>query len=423
MPPRKKAPAGPVPVESTRHADKRVNIPTSELSSFVAEDEKAPKTVLYPRDLSLDPQLVWKGKDQQDLAEYLSVVSVPVYIQEKIDPRALVENLRATADRPEDEPELRLFEDFDGLPFEELVEFYSHEGNWSNRMILGDALLVMNSLAEKEGLRGKVQMVYVDPPYGIKFGSNWQVSTRKREVRDRDVDVTRQPEQVKAFRDTWELGIHSYLSYLRDRLTVSRELLNDSGSCFVQIGDENVHLVRSLMDEVFGSENFLREIAVAKTAGLASNLIPAAVDYLLWYAKDADQVKARPLFRAKVDESGVDAVYRNVDEAGRIYRIDNLTSANNNVQSCIYEYRVGDRTYRLPPTAQWKTTEAGMRQLEIAGRLHAATGLYYKRYLDDFPVKPLNNLWADTGSGGFVEQKWYVVQTNAKIVARCVLMA
>jgi adenine-specific DNA-methyltransferase len=222
--PARKRPAGPTPVESTRHADRRVNIPTGELADFVADAERQPGAALYPRDPSLDPQLVWKGKDEQDLAEYLRVSTVPVYIQEKIDPRALVENLRDTAGGGSDEPELRLFDDFDGLEFDQLVDFYAHEGNWSNRLILGDALLVMNSLAEKENLRGKVQMIYVDPPYGIRFGSNWQVSTRTRDVRDgKDTDVTRQPEQIKAFRDTWEFGIHSYLAYLRDRLTVARD--------------------------------------------------------------------------------------------------------------------------------------------------------------------------------------------------------
>ena len=203
-----------------------------------------PGTMLYPRDPSLDPQLVWKGKDEQD-RQHLEVPVVPIYIQEKILPQAIIENLRDTARKGEPEPELTLFNDYDGIEFQELVEFYRHEQNWANRMILGDSLLVMTSLAEKEGLKGKVQMIYMDPPYGIKFGSNWQVSTRKRDVKDgKAEDATRQPEQIKAFRDTWELGIHSYLAYLRDRLVVSRELLTETGSIFVQIGDENVHLVR-----------------------------------------------------------------------------------------------------------------------------------------------------------------------------------
>ena len=197
---------------------------------------------------------------------------MPIYIQEKILPQVIIENLRDTARKGEPEPEMTLFNDFDGIEFQELVEFYRHEQNWANRMILGDSLLVMTSLAEKEGLKGKVQMIYMDPPYGIKFGSNWQVSTRKRDVKDgKAEDTTRQPEQIKAFRDTWELGIHSYLAYLRDRLVVSRELLSETGSIFVQIGDENVHLVRAVMDEVFGSENFVSLITFQKTTGATSD--------------------------------------------------------------------------------------------------------------------------------------------------------
>src|SRR5713226_5155406 len=213
-------------VESIRHKDKRKNIPTEELRDFVAGDEHAPRAMFYPRDPSLDPQLVWKGKDEQDAAD-LEVPVVPVYIQEKIQPRVIIENLRRTALDGEPEPELTLFDDFNGIAFDELVDFYQHEQNWSNRLILGDSLLVMTSLAEQEGLKGQVQTIYIDPPYGIKFGSNWQVSTRRPEVRDgRPEDATRQPEQIRAFRDTWELGIHSYLSYLRDRLQVSRDLLS-----------------------------------------------------------------------------------------------------------------------------------------------------------------------------------------------------
>jgi adenine-specific DNA-methyltransferase len=416
-----------IDVNATVHADKRANIPTEELRDFVADAERNPTPVtyerplLYPRDPDADPQLVWRGKDEQD-AGPLTVPAVPLYIQEKIDPRALVEDLRRrTADRAE-ASQLGLFADFDGLRGYEQVEFYEHAANWSNRMILGDALLVMNSLVEKERLRGQVQMVYVDPPYGIKFGSNWQVSTRKRDVRD-GKDASRQPEQVKAFRDTWQDGIHSYLTYLRDRLIVARDLLTSSGSIFVQIGDENAHTVRALVDEVFGSENFIRQIVVAKTAGLASAVIPAAVDYVLWYAKDSSSLKARSLFLSKATDDGSDPVYRLRDEHGRLYRIDNLTSANNNVQSCLYEYEIDGKKYRPPSTAQWKTTREGMQRLQWAGRLEAGAGLYYRRYLDDFPVKPLNNLWADTGTGGFVEPKYYVVQTNHKIIQRCMLMA
>ncbi|MBE3075817.1 MAG: site-specific DNA-methyltransferase, partial [Actinobacteria bacterium] len=311
--PRASKPTGPKPVDSLRHQDKRANIPTNELRGFVEGDESAPSSMLYPRDPSLDPQLVWKGKDEQD-RQPLEVPVVPIYIQEKILPQAIIENLRDTARKGEPEPEMTLFNDYDGIEFQELVEFYRHEQNWANRMILGDSLLVMTSLAEKEGLKGKVQMIYMDPPYGIKFGSNWQVSTRKRDVKDgKAEDATRQPEQIKAFRDTWELGIHSYLAYLRDRLVVSRELLSETGSIFVQIGDENVHLVRAVMDEVFGSENFVSQIAVKKTGGATGQMLPGTCDYLLWYASNSALVKFRSVFLAKDDESRTAADYSLVE--------------------------------------------------------------------------------------------------------------
>jgi adenine-specific DNA-methyltransferase len=272
------------PVESVKHKDKRANIPTEELRDFVKEDETHPKTILYPRDPSLDPQLVWKGKDEQD-REDIAVPALPVYIQEKIHPQAIIEDLHRMKGKKE-QAQFNLFANFNGLDFEQMIDFYQHEANWANRMILGDSLHVMTSLAEKEGLKGNVQMIYIDPPYGIKFGSNWQISTRKRDVKDGKVeDVTRQPEQIRAFRDTWKLGIHSYLSYLRDRLVIARELLTETGSVFVQIGDENVHLVRCLMDEVFGSENFVSIISVQKTSGFSPILISNVVDYILWYAK------------------------------------------------------------------------------------------------------------------------------------------
>lgn len=286
-------------IDAVRHKDKRKNIPTEELRDFVREDEQDAQKVLYPRDPDLDPQLVWRGKDVQD-AEPLEVPAVPVYIQEKIHPQAIIEDFKATAAKASPgERQLDLFSDFNGLPadFADRVDFYHHEGNWSNRMILGDSLLVMASLAEKENLKGRVQMIYIDPPYGIKFGSNWQVSTRKRDVRDgKAEDASRQPEQVKAFRDTWELGIHSYLSYLRDRLVVARDLLTESGSVFVQIGDENVHLVRCLLDEVFGAENFVAEIVFRTTAARGGGFLDNICDFVLWYGKEHGQTKYRQLF-------------------------------------------------------------------------------------------------------------------------------
>ena len=436
-PARQKKPSGPTPVESTRHADTRANIPTGELADFVADAEKQPSSVLYPRDPTLDPQLVWRGKDAQDLAEYLEVAAVPVYIQEKVEPRALVENLRQTAGAGEAEPELTLFDDFDGLEFDQLVDFYAHENNWSNRLILGDGLLVMNSLAEKENLRGKVQMIYVDPPYGIKFGSNWQVSTRKREVRDgKDVDVTRQPEQIKAFRDTWELGIHSYLAYLRDRLTVARELLTESGSCFVQIGDENVHLVRSVMDEVFGSENFVSQITVQKTSSATAEHLAGSADFLLCYGKDRSVLKYRSIWRPAPDRTGYrwlrfpDGTQRGMTAAeqrgeaelpteAHVYKPDNITSQR---PPGSFPVHYAGRTFR-PGQSYWKTNDEGMARLAVAGRLHvAANSLQYVRYTNDFPFQALTNIWTDTGTGNFTDPKTYVVQTNTKVIERCMLM-
>lgn len=297
-----------IPIETNVHKDRRANIPTEELRDFVEDDENKPKTILYPRDPSLDPQLVWKGKDEQDSKD-MAVLSVPIYIQEKIHPKYLIEDLRAQSNKGKP-AQVSLFADFNGINFDQMVEFYQHDQNWSNRMILGDSLLVMTSLAEKERLKGKVQMIYLDPPYGINFGSNWQVSTRKRDVRDgRAEDATRQPEQVKAFRDTWKLGIHSYLAYLRDRLVVARDLLTETGSIFVQISDENVHLVRSLMDEVFGSENFVRLIFFKTTSGLSQKYLDKCGDYLIWYGKEYENLKYRSLFVDKMIEDSSEGSY------------------------------------------------------------------------------------------------------------------
>ena len=437
----------PTPVVAHKHKDKRANIPTEELRDFVADDEKAPKTILYPRDPSLDPQLVWKGKDEQD-REDLAVPSVPIYIQEKIHPQVLIENLRdaARAAAPE-ESELLLFkEDFNGLKFEDLVEFYQHKDGvkWANRMILGDSLLVMNSLAEKEGLKGKVQMIFMDPPYGIKFGSNWQVSTRKRDVKDGSAaDATRQPEQIRAFRDTWKLGIHSYLAYLRDRLTVARELLTESGSVFVQIGDDNVHLVRSLIDEVFGSENFCSLISFRTTSSLGGDLLGKSCDYIVWYAKKRESVKFRQIYQPRGYEDDIGARYTRVQlpdgirrvmtteervdisrlpAGSRIYRHDNLTSQSGTEKSA-YPVKFQGHTF-TPGNGHWKTNEKGMEVLRSAERIAAPTpnSLGYVRFIDDFPVSTFSNVWTDTQTGAFTDEKVYVVQTNTKVIERCLLM-
>jgi adenine-specific DNA-methyltransferase len=442
MPPK---PKSPTPVLATKHKDKRANIPTEELRDFVADDEKAPKNILYPRDPSLDPQLVWQGKDEQD-ASPLEVPAVPIYIQEKIHPQVIIEDLRQTAKAGTPEQPLELFGDFNGIKFEQLIEFYQHKDGvkWANRMILGDSLLVMNSLAEKEGLKGKVQMIYLDPPYGIKFGSNWQVSTRKRDVKDgKAEDATRQPEQIRAFRDTWKLGIHSYLAYLRDRLTVARELLTESGSVFVQIGDDNVHLVRSVMDEVFGSENFCSLISFRTTSSLGGELLGKSCDYVLWYAKQREQVKFRQIYKSRGYEDDVGGRFTRVQLAdgtrrvmtteereditklpsgSRIYRHDNLTSQSGTEKSA-YPVKFQGNVFK-PGNGFWKTNEPGMAVLERAGRLAAPTinSLGYVRFIDDFPVSTFSNVWTDTQTGAFTEDKIYVVQTNTKVIERCLLM-
>jgi len=431
-----------VPVAALKHKDKRANIPTRELAGFVVREEQKPYNLLYPRDPSLDPQLVWKGKDEQD-RQSLSVPTVPIYIQEKIAPQAIIENLRLEAKRKKAEDEPDLFGDFNGIAFDKLVEFYQHEQNWTNRLILGDSLLVMNSLAEKEGLKGKVQMIYMDPPYGIKFGSNWQVSTRKRDVKDGAVEAaSRQPEQVKAFRDTWKDGIHSYLSYLRDRLVLARDLLTDTGSVFVQIGDENLHVVRAILDEVFGPDNFCSLVTVKKTGGLGTELLKGVADYLIWYAKDKATVKYRQLYHSKEQGIGhsTGARYDQVElsnghrraltaeeredatkipDTARTFQLDNLVSSGTTA-SCVYPYTYEGMSYEPGGQRSWKTNLDGMKRLDWAKRLVGTGGsLRYVRYLGDFPAYELANIWEDLAVG---TDKIYVVQTATTVIQRCILM-
>ncbi|MCX6406292.1 MAG: site-specific DNA-methyltransferase [Propionibacteriales bacterium] len=434
--PRSRKPAGPTPVEATTHADKRKNIPTSDAHDLVDP------ALAEARRLTLErrpptPELLWRGKDSGEL----EVEAPPIYIQEKIDPRVLIENLRQTAEGGEAEPELTLFDTFDGLDDLDAVDFYRHEANWSNRMILGDSLQVMGSLAEREQLRGQVQMIYIDPPYGIKFGSNWQASARKRDVKDGKLeDAAREAEQIKAFRDTWELGIHSYLSYLRDRLVVARELLTESGSCFVQIGDENVHLVRSLMDEVFGSDNFVSQISFATTAGFAqAAALSRSGDFLVWFAKDRTQVKARTLLRKFEERTGygrvelVDGTRRALsrDEksgtvdlpvGARIYNPSDVGAQGAASQPQPFE--VAGKIYYPSPNSHWKARyPEGMQKLAWAQRLHfTANKLSYVRFADDYGWAPYTNNWTDTVIGGFTDEKIFVVQTITKVVQRCMLL-
>ena len=308
-----------VGVDALKHSDdKRKNIPTAEYQSLMADEARKPVQVNYPRatshadglqtekqqrNLDLDPQLVWRGKDEQDWTD-LVVNAPPLYIQEKVHPKVLIDDLQQqTRARREGAPggTVDMFGDFNGIPAgADKTDFYAHDQNWTNRMILGDSLQVMASLAEREGLRGKVQCVYLDPPYGIKFNSNFQWSTTSRNVTDGRKDhISREPEQVKAFRDTWRDGINSYLTYLRDRLSVARDLLASTGSIFVQIGDENVHRVRALMDEEFGDDNLISEIVFAKTVGQTADFLPGTTDYCLWYGKDKSRTKYRNLLKTK----------------------------------------------------------------------------------------------------------------------------
>ncbi len=451
MPPRPRKPSGPTPVASITHPDKRTNLPTADAQEFVTPEIEQAKRIIFDRDVSLDPQLVWKGKygDESDQAIEAAATLVadapPIYIQEKIDPRVLVENLRQTARAGGAEPELTLFDTFDGLEDLDLVDFYHHHANWSNRMILGDSLQVMGSLAEREDLRSKVQMIYIDPPYGIKFGSNWQATARKRDVRDGKLeDAAREAEQIKAFRDTWELGIHSYLSYLRDRLLVARDLLTESGSCFVQIGDENVHLVRALMDEVFGSENFVSLISFTTTGGAGSfaggtNVLPAVNSFIIWFARDLPVVKYRQLYRQRVEDGAGAGKYTTAElpdgsrvplsqvqdrTSARILRFDNLTSQTTRTgQTTVFPVEVDGHVVR-PTSGGWKTNRLGMDRLRAANRV-ALTGrsLSYVRYFDDFPAFSLTNSWTDIGGvQSRADPKVYVVQTATSAIERCLLM-
>jgi adenine-specific DNA-methyltransferase len=439
-------------VEALKHAEaRRKNIPTAEYQSVLQKNEQEPVRLAYERrNRDLDPQLVWRGKDEQDWSD-LVVYAPPLYIQEKVHPKVLIDELlKETRELKHEAGQITpdLFADFNGIPQGvDKTEFYQHDQNWSNRMILGDSLQVMASLAEREGLRGKVQCIYFDPPYGIKFNSNFQWSTTSRDVKDGNVGhITREPEQVKAFRDTWRDGIHSYLTYLRDRLTVARDLLTDSGSIFVQIGDENVHRVRAVLDEVFGDDNVVSQINFKTTGGAGSptggtDTLASVNNFILWYAKNAPSIKYRQAYRSKGELSGGAAAYNKLDffdaqerrrasdeeraaipVGARLFRFDNLTSQSSGGPQF---FDIDFEGHRIAVgKSGWKTSSQGMRRLQMAQRLGlAGNTLSYIRYLEDFPVYPLNNSWDDTVTAGFASDKLYVVQTNAKVVERCVLMA
>ncbi len=433
-------------VETLRHQDaSRKNIPTAEYQAVMAEDDRNPIRVAYERrNRDLDPQLVWRGKDEQNWSD-LVVQAPPLFIQEKVQPKVLIDDLRQRSKETGDgEANLQtdLFADFNGLPSADAqTEFYQHDANWSNRMILGDSLQVMASLAEREGLRGKVQCIYIDPPYGIKFNSNFQWSTESNVVRDGNTDhITREPEQVKAFRDTWRDGIHSYLTYLRDRLTVARDLLTESGSVFVQIGEENVHRVRALMDEVFGEQNFVTEIKFKTTSNRTSEFVPTVFDSIMLYAKDRDNLKFRRQFRSKDYDEVTEDSYGCVEESpnswrrltryekdnpsqsekiGPLFGLSDLTSSHEYTREPFHWFHKSFTTRRR----YWSTSHDGLTRLGRANRLCDANGtLRYKRFFKDTYVFALDNIWHDLGSGSQTEERTYVVQTLSKAIQRCILM-
>jgi len=443
-------PKKPIDVEALRHGDAtRKNIPTAEYESVMRAEDKTPVQLAYERrNRDLDPQLVWRGKDEQDASD-LVVAAPPLYIQEKVHPKVIIDDLKRESKKRADEaapPALDLFADFNGLKDREAAtEFYAHDQHWSNRMISGDSLSVMASLAEREGLRGKVQCIYFDPPYGIRFNSNFQWSTTSRDVKDGAKDhITREPEQVRAFRDTWKDGIHSYLTYLRDRLTVARDLLTESGSIFVQIGDENVHRVRAVMDEVFGDENFISEISFQKTASQGSGFIGRTNDYIIWFSRNKKSTKFRQLYTRKSPGEEGAAEYRRVETNNwdyrpakkeeledisklpvgeRIFATYSLFSAGtseNAPKEFSWISENGPVTIPCAPRYHFKFAAPGLQRIARARRLLPQSGQrILKRYLLDFAYSPISNLWTDTR--GETEMS-YVVQTSTKIVERCILL-
>ena len=483
----------------THDAARRINVPTAEMASLfeqqqeilgdveremrIARPRPLPNDEKRDRDGDLDPQivwngvkiritkaqmqklaetgeieigdaqLVWRGKDSQDWSD-LVVNAPPIYVQEKVHPKAIIDDLKRRTDaRREAETDAPdLFADFNGLADPEArAEFYQHSQHWTNRFVLGDSLQVMACVAEREALRGKVQCIYFDPPFGFKFNSNWQVSTLSRDVMDgKKEDVSREPEQVKAFRDTWKDGIHSYLTYLRDRLMVARELLTNSGSIFVQIGDENVHVLRSVMEEVFGEENFVSQIAFSKTASATSVFLSGAMDYVLWFAKRKTHLKyRRPLKVKQLGGDGAEKYSRvrfsdlsvrplsagereeriKLPSDARVYRQDNLTSQSVGREkgegaASWFAVRIEGRTIRPNDRVRWKTNQMGMERLLRASRVElTGNSLAYVRFLDDFSAYELANYWDDIGGiQSRSDPKIYVVQTATTAVQRCILM-
>ena len=428
-------------IENYAHKGKeRVNNPPVGLVTPQTDRDAARKT--YAHDPHIDPQLGWAGKAEHASFE---VPTVSLHVHERIDPRTIVEAVRkrngaesqqSLFDAPEENP-----------PIRQAIDFYRHRHNWSNRLIAGDSLLVMNSLLEKEGLGGQVQMAYIDPPYGIRYGSNFQPFVDNRDVTDgKDEDLTQEPETIRAFRDTWELGIHSYLTYLRDRLLLARELLTDSGSCFVQIGDENVHRVGTVMDEIFGAGNRVATISYATTSGSSAKTLPQVADYLLWYAKDKESLKYRQLYEPLTRREIIEffssyamvelqdgtcrkltpmecfAPDKHLPKGARIYKRTSLDSQGVSTTGRSEPYVWNGRTFTCARGAHWRVSSEGMDRMAKLGRLDASDGqssLQWKRYEDEVPGRRINNLWAVQM---YANDKQFVVQTATKAIQRCILM-
>ena len=426
------------PIEQYDHkGSERLNNPPVGLVTPETDREAGKKTYAY--DPHLDPQLQWAGKAEHTSFE---VPTVSLHVHERIDPRTIIEAVRKSNGQVFDQ--LSLFASSkENPPLREAIEFYKHKHNWSNRLTAGDSLLVMNSLLEKEGMAGQVQMVYLDPPYGIKYGSNFQPFVNKREVKDgKDEDLTQEPEMVKAFRDTWELGIHSYLSYMRDRLLLAKEMLHESGSCFVQISDENIHHTREILDEVFGKKNFVSLITFQTTSGFQTRTIATLGDFILWYARDKNRLKVRKLYEDQplvLGEGNAkwillpDGSYRGVTAAERrfeaslpegaqLYNPGDLQSQGAASEPQPFEYE--GKTSWPGPNSHWKANyPEGMNRLAAAGRIHVAkNSIRYRRFHEDFPYQERGNIWTDTITGNFTDEKIYAVQTNSKVIERCVLM-
>lgn len=408
------------------------------LSGETVEEVKAALRELKKRQV---PYLNWAGKAERTA---FGVSTVSLHVHERIDPRTIVEAVRKRNGQADQQ--MSLFQSREeNPPLREAIEFYKHPHNWSNRLIAGDSLLVMNSLLEKEGMAGQVQMIYIDPPYGIRYGSNFQPFVNKREVKDgKDEDLTQEPEMIKAFRDTWELGIHSYLAYLRDRVLLGRELLSESGSVFVQISDENFHHVREVLDEALGVKNYCAQITYQKTGGFSADLLQRNFDYIIWYAKDKAKVKFHKLFQPRQPTSENTQFFDSIElrdggrrqltteeaknlnlvpDGSRLFARNPLNS-DGYVESLHYDFEFEGEKFKPPHNRHWTTTKLGMKTLKERKRLCVkGNTLRFVRYFDDYPASEIGINWTDTGTGGFVgDTKIYVVQTDSRAIERCLMM-